>query len=292
MHNIWKISLKISFFVFISIIIFFIVIVFWYEDYNSIKKFLWDLFISRNIIFLFFISIFSIFIWYISWILIKKIFSDIQKNNIKLKDFNHNLAHELKTPISVIYSNLDILKYWFNQQKIEESQNELKWMIKIIDGILNFSESIKITSKVNVNVENLISNYIYFLEWKQNIKIFNKEFNFSIETDEILFWRVIKNLIDNALKYSLDWKLKIFIKKDRLIFENKITKTLNKKEINILFEKFYSKSFDDKKWHGIWLPMIKDIVKILWYKLKIYSENNNFIVEIFFYDSCETDYWF
>jgi his kinase A (phosphoacceptor) domain len=28
-----------------------------------------------------------------------------------LKDYNHYLAHELKTPISVIFSNLEVLKY-------------------------------------------------------------------------------------------------------------------------------------------------------------------------------------
>lgn len=282
MNNTWNISIKIWGFVFSSAILFFIIALFWYQDYESIKVFLNEFFIWKNLVLILVIWFFSIFIWFFSGFLIKNIFLEIEKNNKKLKDYNHFVAHELKTPISVIYSNLDVLKFWFDKKKVKDSQKELKNMIKIIDGILNFSESIKVTWKKDINVENLINNYLYFLEDKKNIKIKNKEFNFSIYTDETLFLRVIKNLIDNAIKYSSDGKLKIFIKKDRLIFENKIDKTFDDKEINILLEKFYSKSFDDKKWHGIWLPMIKDIIKLLGYRLELNSLNDKFIVEILF----------
>ncbi len=280
MNNRQNTSIKIWIITFVLGIIFFIVTFFGYKDYNSAKTFLTDFFIFKNILIFWIIALFSVLIWFSSSLIIKNVFLDIEKYNKKLKDYNHYLAHELKTPISVIYSNLDVLKYWFDEEKINLSKRELKNMIKIIDSILNFSESIQITSKKYVNVENCINNYTYFLKEKSNITIENNEFNFSIFTDEILFERVIKNLIDNALKYSLDWKLKITIKDNQITFKNKITKTLTTPEINSLLEKFYSKSFEDKKWHGIGLPMIKEIVKILWYKLELDSKNNKFIVKI------------
>lgn len=282
MNNARNVSLKIWWFVFFTAILFFIVALFWYQDYESVKEFLNDFFIWKNIILLIVIFFFSVFIWLFSCFLIKHIFLDIEKNNKKLKDYNHFVAHELKTPISVIYSNLEVIKYWFDEKKIESSQKELKNMIKIIDWILNFSESIKLTSKKDINVENFLNNYVYFLIDKKNIKIKNKEFNFSIFTDDVLFLRVIKNLVDNALRYSTNGKLNITIKKDRLIFENKITKTLQPREIDMLLEKFYSKSFEDKNWHWIWLPMIKDIIKVLGYDLELSSFNDKFIVEIIF----------
>jgi K+-sensing histidine kinase KdpD len=68
----------------------------------------------------------------------------------------------------------------------------------------------------------------------------NNEFNFSIHTDELLFERVIKNLIENALKYSLDKKLKIKICSDKIIFENNIHATLGQYQIEKIFTKFYS----------------------------------------------------
>jgi signal transduction histidine kinase len=42
---------------------------------------------------------------------IKKIFKNIENNNHKLQEYNHFLAHELKTPIAVVQSNLDVLEY-------------------------------------------------------------------------------------------------------------------------------------------------------------------------------------
>ncbi len=280
MNNIKNISIKIWAITFASAIIFFIIAFFWYQDYDNIKTFLENFFISKNIILLILIFIFSIIIWTTSSIIIKNTFLDIEKYNEKLKDYNHHLAHELKTPITVIYSNLDVLKYWFDKAKITNSKDELKNMIKIIDSILNFSESIQITSQKEINIENCLNNYIYFLKEKQNIKIKNKEFNLSIFTDETLFLRVIKNLVDNALKYSKNWKLTITIENKQIVFENEINKTLKPWEINTLLEKFYSKSFEEKNWHWIWLPMIKEIVKNLWYKLEINSIDNKFIAKI------------
>jgi hypothetical protein len=79
-------------------------------------------------------------------------------------------------------------------------------MINIIDVLLSFSESLNISERENINIENFLKSYIntYFSTQKQKIFIENKEFNLSVETNQILFRRVIRNLIENALKYSLD----------------------------------------------------------------------------------------
>jgi hypothetical protein len=83
---------------------------------------------------------------------------------------------------------------------------ELKNMVSIIDILLTFSETVNINEKEDLNLENLLKSYIskYFYESKNKIFITNKEFNFYIETNLVLFKRVIRNLLENALKYSLD----------------------------------------------------------------------------------------
>lgn len=287
-----KLALKITFAIFIFLVLFWILFSFLFSDYVSLKDFFINLVKKENIsskeainfYTYLLLSIFVLLFWFyiLSYFFIKKIFFWINENNDRLKDYNHYLAHELKTPISVIQSNLEVLAFWFDEEKILNSKNELKNIIKIIDGLLNFSESINISNKKNINVENFLKNYIYFLNKKENIFIINKEFNFSIETDETLFLRVIKNLIENAIKYSIDWKLNIYIKKDKLIFENNIFSTLSDTEIKNIFKKFYSRTYKPNNWNGLWLTMINEIVKVLWYKLKILSENNKFIVEIIY----------
>lgn len=282
MKNHINLSIKISGLVFASAILFFIVSLFWYQNYTSVRIFLDDFFVYKNIFLLLLILLFSIIIWTISGIFIKKIFNNIQEYNKKLKDYNHFLAHELKTPIAIVQSNLEVLEYWFDKEKINNSKIELKNMTEIINGLLSFSETVQITNKTDINLENFIKQNLYFIEWWNNIKILNNEFNLSIYTDELLFARVIKNLIENALKYSLDKKVNITINSDKIIFENNIHKTLEQKDIDKIYKKYYSWSYNNQSWNWIWIPMIDEIIKTLGFTMKISSNDYKFIVEIIF----------
>ena len=230
----------------------------------------------------FLILIITSFCVYISLYFIwKKFFSKLDVYNQSLKDYNHYLAHELKTPISVIFSDLEVLKYWFDKKIIENSQNQLKNMINIIDVLLSFSESLNISERENINIENFLKSYIntYFSTQKQKIFIENKEFNLSVETNQILFRRVIRNLIENALKYSLDWEVFIKIQNQKIIFENSIKNTFSNQEIQKLFTKFYRLD-KGKKGYLLGLSLIKEILKFLWFGFKIYSKQNKFFAEI------------
>jgi signal transduction histidine kinase len=282
MKNYINLSIKISGLVFASAILFFIVSLFWYQNYTSVRIFLDDFFVYKNIFLLLLILLFSIIIWTISGIFIKKIFNNIQEYNKKLKDYNHFLAHELKTPIAIVQSNLEVLEYWFDKEKINNSKVELKNMTEIINGLLSFSETVQITNKTDINLENFIKQNLYFIEWWNNIKILNNEFNLSIHTDELLFARIIKNLIENALKYSLDKKVNIIINSDKITFENNIHKTLEQKDIDKIYKKYYSWSYNNQSWNWIWIPMIDEIIKTLGFTMKISSNDYKFIVEIIF----------
>lgn len=292
MKNEHRLALDITVSMLVFFSIFGFVFLFIYFEPNSLKSFFETIFSKSDFfwfdiiyfyIYVFFKIIFIIFwVYFISYFFAKKIFCNVNKNNKKLKEYNHYVAHELKTPISVLYSNLEILEYWYDKQKISNSKTELKMMIKIIDSLLNYSESIKIFDIKSINLENFLKKQIYFQSKNNKIKLLNREFNKTITTDQMLFSRVIKNLIDNWLKYSLDWILNIYIKNDRLIFENKINKTFTTSEINKMLEKYYTKTFEEKRWHWIWIPMIEQILNSLWYCLKIYSENNNFYAAIIF----------
>lgn len=192
----------------------------------------------------------------------KNIFQKILEHNLELSKYNKHLAHELKTPISIIYGNLEILEHEYIPEKIHDSQVRLKEMICIIDGLLNYSESLKISEKKYINLENFIRKNINFYN-SSKIRIHNKEFNMSVYTDEILFSRIISNIIENAQKYSLDTSLDIYISQTDLRFENPIAQTLSEKELLKLSESAYGKSFEEKRGHQIGLPMIAEIAKSL-----------------------------
>lgn len=283
-------ALKITFFITILIILSSFISSFLFSNFSSIFDFLINVkkeFIENthkfsNAFFALFItSLWTYFILYIFW---KKHYSKIDDYNKNLKDYNHYLAHELKTPISVIFSNLEVLKYGFSEEIVSNSQKELKNMISIIDVLLSFSESLNIYEKDNINLENLLRSYIntYFFEDKENIFIDNTEFNFYIETNQILFRRIVRNLIENALKYSINKNVYIKIENNKMIFENLIEENFLDEEIEKLFSKFYRKDSTKNNWHGLWLYLIKEILKFLWYGFKIYSKDKKFIAEINF----------
>ncbi len=289
-----KISLQITWVIFLFFVIFGIIFLFIFSDSVSIKDLFFKLF-EQKIIFwksveYFYIYIFTktffmlFWIYFIVYFFVKKYLEHIEKYNKKLKDYNHYLAHELKTPISIMSSNLDILKYEYSPENIEKSKLQLKNMTGIINGLLEFSESIQISNKSDINLENFIKKNIYFLDEniKKSINIINAEFNMSISTDEVLFSRVIKNLVENAVKYSIDKKLEIYITKEKLLFKNNIFVTLDETEIEKILEKNYSRTYKQNGWNGLWLPMIAEILKVLWYEMKISSKNNIFYVEIIF----------
>lgn len=288
-------AFKITILIIIFIILSSFVSSFLFSNSASIFEFLWNVkkeFITNPEKFLkaFFALLITAFWTYlIIYFFGKNHFSKIDEYNKNLKDYNHYLAHELKTPISVISSNLEVLKYEFDEKILKNSQNELKNISLIIDVLLNFSESVNIAEKQDINLENFLKNYIkkYFSKDMQNIFIENNEFNFYIETNEILFRRIIKNLLENAIKYSFDWKIFIKIENQKLIFENKIEKNISEKELKKIVSKFYRKQNELKNWYGLGLSLIKEILKFLWYGFGVYSKENRFFVEIDFWEKKE-----
>lgn len=263
---------------------------FLFSDITSISDYFWFLKIEFWKNFSKLLNAFFAFliIWFWTYLIVyfywKNYFKKVEKYNENLKNYNHYLAHELKTPISVIFSNLEVLKYWFDEEIIKNSEIELKNMVSIIDILLTFSETVNINEKEDLNLENLIKSYIskYFSDSKEKIFLTNKEFNFYIETNPVLFKRVIRNLLENALKYSFDWDVFIKIENNKIIFENSIEKDFSKEELEKLTSKFYRKENQNKNGFGLGLNLIKEILNFLNYDFKLFSENKKFIVEIDF----------
>ena len=237
--------------------------------------------------------VFIILSYAISVILKQKRLSEIKT------DFINNMTHELKTPISTIGISSealmkdDILKYpnKINQYaKIIFSEN--KRLEDNVEEILRTSIINESKNGVAIKKENLLINsLIKDIARNYNLSLSNSDGKIIcklnaekdiVSSDRTHFTNVILNLIDNAIKYSINKPLiniETYNKKDKIfvkIIDN--AKGISKAQQKLIFDKFYrvpTGSIHDIKGFGLGLYYVKSILKKLNSEIKVKSEIGN-----------------
>ncbi|MDR0772087.1 MAG: hypothetical protein LBF15_03425 [Candidatus Peribacteria bacterium] len=66
----------------------------------------------------------------------------VEKNFNDMNDFIHNAGHELKTPLSVIDSNIQLLKESkiYDENMIDELKNETTKLNSLLDSLINLND--------------------------------------------------------------------------------------------------------------------------------------------------------
>lgn len=222
-------------------------------------------------------------IYYFSISLARMVIEPIREHNASLASYSHNVAHELKTPLAVMRSNMELLKLSKSEKLIDSTNEEVVSMERIIDTLLlmaNPKKHFNTSEKIDINIatEDIISSYeneeIHFSqEKKKNIIEWNPE----------LYKRVIMNLIENALKYKSEWIINVTLKSGILTVSNTVDCEMDKEIVQKLTEAFYQADVS-RNTQGQWLglALVKKIVDISGWKINISCENTVFKVEIHF----------
>lgn len=221
------------------------------------------------------------------YILIKKFvklhFKPIEESNDKLKKYNHNLAHEIKNPLSSILINLEILKINFHKELLDNIETETKTINNITDTLLGFAEKTKIKNLDYYNLWDLLNNFNNWLNSDdQKSFLLQDNFDIKIKTDANLFNIILKNVFENGLKYSSDQKVNIYRIDNKLVFKNKVKEDIPKEELNKLLNFFYRYKALETKWFGLWLGIVTSICDELNYSIHLDSKNKVFIFELKF----------
>ena len=196
-------------------------------------------------------------------------------SNLK-KDFISYASHELKSPLTLIKGNAELLKHGMVKDEeykkvVSNISKQTDLMSNIIEDMLMLSrlENFKESQDVEINLKEKINEIIELMRpliIKKNISIITNCENINYNADPMDIMKLLKNIIENAVIYSKNNskieinllrnnKMIIFIVKD-----NGIGIPLEHQER--IFERFYRINSNNKKeGTGLGLAIVKHVVQ-------------------------------
>lgn len=233
---------------------------------------------------LFFVLI--IYVYSVLMMLQQKKYTDLQK------DFINNMTHEFKTPLASI---LIASNYANSQKEIIENPKLSKYIQIIINQSNKLNQHIEkilyvakteskqiVLNKTKVNIASLIDLV------KDNIVLkHQKEMHINIEfqrdyfviADEFHLYNVVYNILDNAVKYSIQTpEINITSKENSrglVLHFSDNGSGIPDNDLPFIFDKFYRVARQDSKdieGFGIGLSYVKRVCE--WHKWKVEAKNN------------------
>ena len=221
------------------------------------------------------------------------------KDKIIIKTYLEDISHQLKTPLTVINISLDNLID--NPNMDEKNRNEfISKISKEVTNINNLIQNLLKLSKFDVNVINFINKSVSIKELINksidkisliadlkniNIKVnILNDFNLNID----LNWQIeaLSNIVKNAIEHSNENDIVYINCNDNKIY-SKIeiinNGIINDKDLNKIFDRFYTNKKGYSESVGIGLSLAKNIIEKNNGKIDVYSKDGKTIFTIKYY---------
>lgn len=234
---------------------------------------------------------------------INQLLKRVEQSISTQKMFVANISHELKNPLTKIFTQIEILemKYRGNpeyHEKILSLRSDTLTLNQLTHSLLElaniYSSESELPKKTLRVDEVLFDSISEFKRWNPDLYVNPNLDNFP-ESEEVLEFKanedalkiVFKNLLDNACKFSNNQSVDVNIYEDkgvlRISFYNE-GKPIPKTEISKILQPFFrsDSTAKGKKGHGVGLAIVKQILRIHKIKLVIEpSAEGNFFILIF-----------
>lgn len=210
--------------------------------------------------------------------------TQLRELNSMRRDFISNVSHELRTPVSVIRANSETLvegaledkkqakvfakAILHNSERLTEMVSDLLDLSRIDHGELTLLiEKIDLKQSIDQCIDSLKN-----LGKKKNISIkcYCPEVRQHVMADKKALERILTNLIDNAIKYSLEnshIEIRTKKKKDNILISlTDSGKGVSDKDKPLIFDRFYRTAearASEKKGSGLGLAIVKNLVSSL-----------------------------
>ena len=236
-----------------------------------------------------FMSLIVVFI--LAYLLSDKVLAPIIKGYEKQSRFIANASHELKTPLTIISANSELVEIEYGEnestQAILKQINKLNKMVNSLTLLSKLEKYKKHKNSDSFNLSKLLEEtileYSFILEkYKVNLDIEEGIEYYGVDG---LIRQLICIVLENAAKYGLttiDISLHKNNKKVELTFKNDVTE-IEQGNLKKYFERFY-RSSDVRstkiEGSGIGLSICSEIVEFHNGSIKARGEDNFFIIKI------------
>lgn len=246
------------------------------------------------------VSLFILFV--ISVIIARKAIRPVEEAYNSQKRFIADASHELKTPLAVIKTNLDVL----NANERDTIINQKKWleyidfqtdrMSKLVNNLLYLAkadnnESLGVLSKFNLS--DAIMNMILTFE----AVIYENNLELNCDISENIYFKgdreginqLILILLDNAVKHSYKKTVvHVSLKQEKhkiYLYVQNVGDTIPKEDLGKIFERFYrvdKSRARERGGYGLGLSIAMSIVDKYKGKISVESQDSHtkFIVEL------------
>ncbi len=220
---------------------------------------------------------------------------EMQLNRLKTT-FLQNMSHEIRTPFTAIMGYSEIMVDSIKEQDYETVIEITDSLKHVLNRVVNLFENIIEVSEIEageVRLENVSLNCNQILKavYDKKLKAAEQrslEFELYLESDEYLcsidwikFEKVILNLVENAIKYTDNGKIKVSSKKTEDYVIITIADTglgINEKIVSQLLEPFVQEELDGHSRNyegaGLGLTIACEYTKLMNGEMNIKSKKN------------------
>jgi K+-sensing histidine kinase KdpD len=210
------------------------------------------------------------------------------QEQIKLKNYIEDISHQIKTPITSMRINIELLLEEDNkhQNKLKSIYKQILKINQLVDSLLTLalfdSHSIQLKYEdypIELLIDNIEIELSYLLE-KNNMSI-NLMNNKILSIDKKWMEEALKNIIKNFIENNSNSSIDISINESDAIYTICIKdygKGFIKEDIPHLFERFYRGKNNDKKGIGIGLALAYEIIKCHHGTINAYNQDGALII--------------
>ena len=215
---------------------------------------------------------------------------NMKESYIRQKSFSQNAAHELKTPVAAIKTNLEVLSM-DDEPGVEDYKDfvnvvgrQVEMMSSIVQGLrlLSSGEELNLENVcLHTIVDEVMTDLRNDLKSKmQKISIDFDNDKFIVSADRVLLKQAIFNLMHNAIRYS-NKEANIEIKlKDNIFSIKNYGVGIPKEDLEKIFDAFYCVDKSRSKKYGgsgLGLAITKEIMNKHKFEIRANSMKNDFV---------------